>query len=64
MTYLSYDDKMDLLSSMFQKKIQRLQSLPEDVAREEAYRELVELGYIGEDGNLAEPYVALREQHV
>lgn len=64
MTYLSYEDKMKLLASAFQAKIDRLNSLPEDEAQKEARKELVKIGYVDADGNITAPYAALRGQYV
>jgi hypothetical protein len=64
MTYLSYEDKMKLLASVFDEKVKKLDSLSEEEARIEARKELIRIGYLDNDGNLAAPYVALRNQYV
>ncbi len=64
MANLSYEDKMNLIASAFQERIQRLRSLPEDEAKKEAHDGLVRIGFIDNDGNITAPYVALRSQNV
>ncbi len=62
MPNLSYEDKMNLIASVFRDRIQKLNSLPEEEAKREAHNGLVRIGFIDESGNLAGPYIALENQ--
>lgn len=64
MANLSYEEKMELLASIFDEKVKKLDSLSAEEAKKEARKELISIGYLDSDGNLAAPYVALRNQYV
>jgi hypothetical protein len=60
---LSYAQQMDILCEAMEEKIERLNTLPKEEALKEAHDFLFDVGIIDEDGNLAEPYVKLRERY-
>ena len=62
MEYLSYEDKMKLLASVFEKKIKEIDSLPPEEAQKVARQELINIGYLDKDGNIAAPYAAMRAE--
>ena len=64
MANLSYEDKMNIITAEFKKRIQRLDSLPAEEAKREAHEGLVKIGFVDHEGNLTAPYVALRNQNV
>ena len=64
MTYLSNDDKADIIASVFKKRIQFLKSLPAEEAKMEARQGLMKIGVVDEKGDLTAPYAALRNQYV
>ena len=53
-----YEEQLDTLDDIFQKKLKELQSLSEDEASKVSRQELGKIDY---DGNLTSPYVALKE---
>jgi hypothetical protein len=52
-----------VLCDFIEKDLERIKSLPKEEAKKEAYDFLLSAGLIDKDGNLAEPYVALRERY-
>ena len=64
MANLSYEDKMNIITAEFKRRIQRLESLPVDEAKKEAHECLVKIGFVDNEGNLTAPYIALRNQNV
>lgn len=64
MSKLSYGEQADIISKILKMEIDRLKSLPVEEAKKEAHRGLMEIGFIDNDGNVTEPYVALRNEYV
>lgn len=64
MEYLSYEDKMNIITAEFERRIQRLDSLPAEEAKKEAHEGLVKIGFIDNEGNLTAPYIALQNRYV
>ena len=61
MAKMGYEEQLDTLDDIFQKKLKELQSLSEDEASKVSRQELGKIGMIDYDGNLTSPYVALKE---
>ena len=52
------------IAAEFERRIQRLDSLPAEEAKKEAHEGLVKIGFIDNEGNLTAPYIALQNRYV
>ena len=56
---MGYEEQLDAIAAILQEKIRRLNSLPEDEAKAEAHKGLMEIGVVDTDGKLTPPYAVL-----
>lgn len=60
MTKVSYEKQMSVIAKILKSEITRLDNLPKEEAKKEAHKGLVRVGIIDNNGNITEPYIALK----
>ena len=63
MVKMNYSDQINAIAKVFEERTHQLKTMPQDEAKVVARNSLVRIGLIDESGNLAAPYVALRERY-
>lgn len=63
MVKMNYSDQINAIAKVFEERTQQLKAMPKDEAKVVARENLVRIGLIDEAGNLAAPYVAMRERY-
>ena len=63
MVRMNYSDQIKAIAKVFEERTQHLKAMPQEEAKVVARESLVRIGLIDESGNLAAPYVAMRERY-
>lgn len=63
MVRMNYSDQIKAIAKVFEERTQQLKAMPQEEAKVVARESLVRIGLIDESGNLAAPYVAMRERY-
>lgn len=64
MARMNYSDQIKAIAKVFEERTQKLKALPQEEAKVVARESLIRIGLIDESGNLAAPYVAMRERYM
>lgn len=60
---MSREEQLHAIADYFKEEIRKFDALPEEQQKEAARKGLMDIGVIDANGNLTEPYLALRERY-